>query len=76
MTFVTRRSVSRRDSPGFLRLVHSAYPNPARQHVGPLWPIVTLALILVDLVIFAATHRFVEEQDSRVWEVQEHILVR
>ena len=40
------------------------------------WPIVTLALILVNLVIFAATHRVVGEQDSRLWEVREHILIR
>ena len=39
------------------------------------WPIVTLALILVNLVIFAATHRAVDEQDSRLWEVREHILI-
>jgi membrane associated rhomboid family serine protease len=39
------------------------------------WPIVTLALILVNLVIFAATHRVVDEQDSRLWEVREHILI-
>ena len=39
------------------------------------WPIVTLALILVNLAIFAATHRVVDEQDSRLWEVREHILI-
>ena len=39
------------------------------------WPIVTLALILVNLVIFAVTHRAVDEQDSRLWEVREHILI-
>lgn len=39
------------------------------------WPIVTLALILVNLVIFAATHRAVDEQDSQLWEVREHILI-
>ena len=39
------------------------------------WPIVTLALILVNLVIFASTHRVVDEQDSQLWEVQEHILI-
>jgi membrane associated rhomboid family serine protease len=39
------------------------------------WPIVTLALILVNLVIFAATHRVVDEQDSQLWNVKEHILI-
>ena len=39
------------------------------------WPIVTLALILVNFVIFAATHRVVDEQDSRLWGVREHILI-
>jgi membrane associated rhomboid family serine protease len=39
------------------------------------WPIVTLALMLVNLVIFATTHRVVDEQDLRLWEVREHILI-
>jgi len=39
------------------------------------WPIVTLALILVNLAIFASTHRVVDDQDSRLWEVREHILI-
>jgi len=39
------------------------------------WPIVTFALILANVVIFAATHRAVDEQDSQLWEVREHILI-
>ena len=39
------------------------------------WPIVTLALILVNLVIFAATHRTVDQQDSQLWKVKERILI-
>ena len=39
------------------------------------WPIVTLALILVNLVIFAASHRTVDQQDSQLWKVREHILI-
>jgi hypothetical protein len=39
------------------------------------WPIVTLALILVNLAIFLRTHRVVDEQDSQLWKVREHILI-
>jgi membrane associated rhomboid family serine protease len=39
------------------------------------WPIVTLALILVNLVIFAGTHRLVDQQDSQLWKVEDHILI-
>jgi membrane associated rhomboid family serine protease len=39
------------------------------------WPIVTLALILVNLLIFAGTHRTVDQQDSQLLKVQEHILI-
>lgn len=39
------------------------------------WPIITLALILANLVIFASTHRTVDKQDSQLWRVQEHILI-
>jgi membrane associated rhomboid family serine protease len=39
------------------------------------WPIVTLALILVNLLIFAATHRTVDQQDSQLWNVKAHILI-
>lgn len=39
------------------------------------WPIVTLTLILVNLAIFAATHRLVDTQDSQLWQVRKHILV-
>ena len=39
------------------------------------WPIVTLALIVVNLAIFASTHRLVDRQDSELWTVREHILI-
>ena len=39
------------------------------------WPIITLGLILVNLLIFAGTHRIVNQQDSQLWKVQEHILM-
>jgi membrane associated rhomboid family serine protease len=39
------------------------------------WPIITLALILVNLLIFAGTHRTVDQQDSQLWKVEEHILI-
>lgn len=39
------------------------------------WPIITLALILVNLAIFVGTHRAVDKQDSQLWQVQEHILI-
>jgi membrane associated rhomboid family serine protease len=39
------------------------------------WPIITLALILVNLLIFAGTHRTEDQQDSQLWKVKEHILI-
>ena len=39
------------------------------------WPVVTIGLILVNLLIFAGTHRTVDQQDSQLWKVQEHILI-
>jgi len=39
------------------------------------WPIITLALILVNLLIFASTHRTVDQQDSQLWKVNERILI-
>ena len=39
------------------------------------WPIITLALIFANLVIFAATHRLVDQQDSQLWNVKEHVLI-
>lgn len=39
------------------------------------WPVITLALILVNLVIFAATHRTVDQQDLQLCRVQKHILI-
>jgi len=39
------------------------------------WPVVTLTLIAVNLLIFAGTHRTVDQQDSQLWKVQEHILI-
>ena len=34
-----------------------------------------VALILVNLLIFAGTHRLVDQQDSQLWKVEEHILI-
>ena len=39
------------------------------------WPIITLALILVNLLIFAGTHRTMDQQDSQLWKVKKHILI-
>jgi membrane associated rhomboid family serine protease len=39
------------------------------------WPIITLALILANLLIFAGTHQTVDEQDSQLWRVRKHILI-
>ena len=39
------------------------------------WPVITLGLILVNLLIFAGTHRTVDQQDSQLWKVEEHILI-
>ena len=39
------------------------------------WPVITIGLILVNLLIFAGTHRTVDQQDSQLWKVEEHILI-
>jgi membrane associated rhomboid family serine protease len=39
------------------------------------WPVITFGLILVNLLIFVATHRRVNEQDSKLGTVREHILM-
>ncbi len=39
------------------------------------WPVITIGLILVNLLIFAGTHRIVDQQDSQLWKVEEHILI-
>ena len=39
------------------------------------WPVITIGLILVNLLIFAGTHRTVEQQDSQLWKVKKHILI-
>jgi len=39
------------------------------------WPVITIGLILVNLLIFAGTHRTVDQQDSQLWKVKEHILI-
>jgi membrane associated rhomboid family serine protease len=39
------------------------------------WPIITIGLMFVNLLIFAATHRTVDQQDSQLWNVKEHILI-
>ena len=39
------------------------------------WPIITIGLMFVNLLIFAATHRTVDQQDSQLRNVKEHILI-
>jgi len=39
------------------------------------WPVVTLALILVNFAIFVCTYRKMEKQDSELWNVRKHILI-
>ena len=39
------------------------------------WPVITIGLILANLLIFAGTHRTVDQQDSQLWKVEEHILI-
>ena len=39
------------------------------------WPVITIGLILVNLLIFAGTHRTVDQQDSQLWQVEKHILI-
>jgi membrane associated rhomboid family serine protease len=39
------------------------------------WPIITIGLILVNLLIFAGTHRTVDQQDSQLWKIEKHILI-
>ena len=39
------------------------------------WPVITIGLILVNLLIFASTHRAVDQQDSQLWKVEKHILI-
>jgi membrane associated rhomboid family serine protease len=39
------------------------------------WPIITMTLILANLLIFASTHRTVDQQDSHLWKVEKHILI-
>jgi membrane associated rhomboid family serine protease len=39
------------------------------------WPVITIGLILVNLLIFASTHRTEDQQDSQLWKVEKHILI-
>ena len=39
------------------------------------WPLVTIALILINLAIFVCTHPAMSAQDTQLWKVREHILV-
>ena len=39
------------------------------------WPVITIGLMFVNLLIFATTHRTVDQQDSQLWKVKEHILI-
>jgi membrane associated rhomboid family serine protease len=39
------------------------------------WPLVTIALILINFAIFLCTHQTVDAQDPQLWKVRKHILV-
>ncbi|MGB7282844.1 MAG: rhomboid family intramembrane serine protease [Candidatus Acidiferrum sp.] len=39
------------------------------------WPVITLGLILLNLLIFLATHRAMEKQEDSLWSVKMHVLV-
>jgi len=39
------------------------------------WQVITIGLILANLLIFAGTHRTVDQQDSQLWKTQEHVLI-
>jgi membrane associated rhomboid family serine protease len=39
------------------------------------WPVITLALILLNFLIFLVTHRAMEKQEESLWSVKMHVLV-
>ena len=39
------------------------------------WPVVTLGLILLNFLIFLATHQAMERQEDSLWSVKMHVLV-
>ena len=39
------------------------------------WPVVTLGLILLNFLIFLATHQTMEKQEDFLWSVKMHVLV-
>jgi len=39
------------------------------------WPVVTLGLILLNFLIFLATHQTMEKQEDSLWSVKMHVLV-
>lgn len=59
----------------FIRLDAVLIPIQHENMSARRWPIVTLTLILVNLAIFATTHRLVDSQDARLWQVRKHILL-
>ena len=39
------------------------------------WPVITLALILLNFLIFLVTHQAMEKQEDSLWSVKMHVLV-
>jgi len=42
---------------------------------GRRWPVISIALVLINLVVFLATHGQIEDQSSKNGEVRAHILL-
>lgn len=42
---------------------------------GRRWPLISIALVLINLVVFLATHGQIEDQSPKNGEVRAHILV-
>lgn len=38
------------------------------------WPVVTLGLIALNVVVFLCTHGAMERQDDSLWDVESHLL--
>lgn len=75
MTLVTHRLASRHCYLFFLRLEAVLIPIQHENMSARRWPIITLALILANVLIFATTRRAVDRQDSELWPVRRHILI-
>jgi len=51
------------------------YPNPAREDVGSALADCDVGADPREFGDLAATHRVVDQQDSQLWNVKEHILI-